>query len=60
MMSFGADAAIAATGSVKLHDPSGHTVMVAARPCAASAPSASATIAKLFGKRFIELFLAFK
>ena len=60
MMSFGADAAIAATGSVKLHEPSGQTVIVAARPCAASAPSASAAIAKLFGKRFIESLLAFK
>jgi hypothetical protein len=59
MMSFGAAAAIAATGSVKLHDPLGHTVKVAACPCAASAPSANAAIAKLFEKWLIELCFAF-
>jgi hypothetical protein len=39
MMSFGAAAAIAATGSVKLHDPLGHTVIVPAYACAATALS---------------------
>ena len=38
MMSFGAAAAIAATGSVKLHEPSGQTVIVAA--CAVRAKRA--------------------
>ena len=38
MMSFGAAAVIAATGSVKLHEPSGQTVIVAA--CAVRAKRA--------------------
>jgi hypothetical protein len=39
MMSFGAADAIAATGSVKLHEPSGQTVIVAACACPATALS---------------------